>query len=100
LSMTQSSEQARLSETGKWKTLPKRLEEIGTCVILPSISIPTFIYFKLSIFQRHHAQKRVIPRLRSRNETERVDAEANEENPASDVRATPCPGSVVLRSAS
>ena len=28
--------------------------------------VTTFVYFKLSIFQRHHAQHRVFPTLNSR----------------------------------
>ena len=35
---------------------------------LLKLVITTFVYFKLSIFQRHHAQHRVFPALKSREE--------------------------------
>jgi hypothetical protein len=33
---------------------------------LLKLFITTFVFFKINIFQRHHAQKRVFPKLQSR----------------------------------
>ena len=38
------------------------------------IVITTFVYFKLSVFQRHHAQHRVFPALQSRKESVNITA--------------------------
>ena len=46
------------------------------------ILITTIIYFKLSIFQRHHAQERVLNKLKSNNETDGIKLQCKRfENP-------------------
>jgi radical SAM superfamily enzyme YgiQ (UPF0313 family) len=67
---------------------------------LLKIFLTTFIYFKLSIFQRHHAQKRVFPKLRSRNEIQEGNTEATEEITANNVCAMPWAESPALQKAS
>jgi radical SAM superfamily enzyme YgiQ (UPF0313 family) len=55
-----------------------RLQSVQESIPQFALKILTtsFIYFKLSIFQRHHAQKRIFPELRSRGDaTQKIGTE-------------------------
>ncbi|MBI2619306.1 MAG: radical SAM protein [Ignavibacteriales bacterium] len=50
-----------------WRFMKKQTRQEPPILFLRRLFLTSFIYFKLSIFQRHHAQHRVFPALSSRS---------------------------------
>jgi radical SAM superfamily enzyme YgiQ (UPF0313 family) len=58
-----------------WRFMRKQSMQESLPQFVVKLAVTSFVYFKLSIFQRHHAQHRVFPALTSREQSTKSNRE-------------------------